>query len=67
MAQRKMLNHQKLMSIIHIDTILHGAHLVGIGGDRFIPNELKHTDSLHAFKTFFVNKFINYHMHELAY
>ena len=67
MAQRKMLNHQKLMSIIHIDTILRGAHLVGIGGNMFIPNELKHTDSLHAFKTFFVNKFIDYHVHELAY
>ncbi|KAM6491741.1 hypothetical protein JOM56_012781 [Amanita muscaria] len=43
------------------------AHLIGIAGDSFIPSELDHTDSLDAFKSFYVNKFIDYHAHKIAF
>ena len=59
-------NHCKL-KIIHLDTILHGAHLVGIAGSSFIPYELDYTNALDAFKTFYVNKFIDYHAYEIAF
>lgn len=58
--------HNKVMSIIHIDAILHGAHLIGVAANRLVPRDLTCTDSLNAFKTFFVNKYIDYHAHEIA-
>ena len=54
------------MSVIHLDTILRGAHLMGIAGSHPIPHQLKYTDSLDAFKSFYVNKYIDYHAHEIA-
>jgi hypothetical protein len=65
--QRELEHGKELKSIIHIDTILRGAHLIGIAADSFIPGDLEHTDSLNAFKTFFVNKYIDYHAHEMAF
>ena len=56
----------KVMSIIHIDAILRGAHLIGVAANRLVPRDLTCTDSLNAFKTFFVNKYIDYHAHEIA-
>ena len=55
-----------IMSVVHLDTILRGTHLMGIAGRRPIPHQLKHTDSLDAFKSFYVNKYIDYHAHEIA-
>ncbi|KAM6488994.1 hypothetical protein JOM56_015547 [Amanita muscaria] len=60
-------NGERILDIIHIDTILRSAHLIGIAGDSFIPSELDHTNSLDAFKSFYVNKFIDYHAHEIAF
>ncbi|KIL58007.1 hypothetical protein M378DRAFT_15867 [Amanita muscaria Koide BX008] len=60
-------NGERILDVIHIDTILRSAHLIGIAGDSFIPHELEHTDSLNAFKSFYVNKFIDYHAHEIAF
>ena len=65
--QRELERGKELKSIIHIDTILRGAHLIGIAADSFVPGDLEHTDSLNAFKTFFVNKYIDYHAHEMAF
>lgn len=60
-------NDDKVMMGVHIDTIIRGAHLIGIAGESFIPNELDYSDSLNAFKTFYVNKYVDYHAHEIAF
>ncbi|KAM6492926.1 hypothetical protein JOM56_011060, partial [Amanita muscaria] len=60
-------NGERILDVIHIDTILRSAHLIGIAGETFIPYGLDHTDSLDAFTTFYVNKFIDYHAHEIAF
>jgi hypothetical protein len=60
-------NGEKLMSVIHVDAIIRGAHLIGIAGDSFIPNDLDYSDTLNAFRTFYVNKYIDYHAHEIAF
>ncbi|KIL57999.1 hypothetical protein M378DRAFT_87088 [Amanita muscaria Koide BX008] len=54
-------------TVIHLDSILRAAHLVGIAGEDFLPYHLKFVDSLRAFKSFYVNKFIDYHAHETAF
>ncbi|KAI0246864.1 hypothetical protein BJV78DRAFT_1092561, partial [Lactifluus subvellereus] len=53
------------VQVIHLDTILRGAHLLPCYGSGFLPVELKHTDSLDAWDCYFVNHFIDQHAHEL--
>jgi hypothetical protein len=55
------------MSIVHLDTILRSAHLMGVAGDKFIPPHLKFHNSLDAFQAFYVNKYIDHHAHEIAF
>ncbi|KAF8806880.1 hypothetical protein BYT27DRAFT_7223998 [Phlegmacium glaucopus] len=45
---------QRICSVIHIDSILRAAHLIGVY-------------SLHAFKLFYVNKYADHHSHEIAF
>ena len=60
-------NGQRILDIVHLDAVLQGAHLIGISGDRLVPRELDHTNALDAFKTFYVNKYVDYHAHKIAF
>ncbi|KAJ6545943.1 hypothetical protein B0H10DRAFT_2243842 [Mycena sp. CBHHK59/15] len=46
---------RRVMDIIHIDTILRGAHLIGIYGDTFFPRHFKYSDTLDRFSKFYIN------------
>ncbi|KAI6162860.1 hypothetical protein EDD17DRAFT_1776420 [Pisolithus thermaeus] len=56
-----------LVSVIHLDSILQPAHLIGIYGDEYIPPDLHSSDSLAAFGSFYVNKYSDYHAFGLAF
>ena len=58
-------NGEQPVQVIHLDTILRGAHLLPCYGKGFLPVELKYTDSLDAWDSYFVNQFIDQHAHEL--
>ncbi|KAJ6522564.1 hypothetical protein B0H19DRAFT_1215129 [Mycena capillaripes] len=58
---------RQVMDIIHIDTILRGAHLIGIYGDSFLPRHFKYSDTLDSFKTFYINKYADHHANEIAF
>lgn len=53
------------LEVIHIDSIVRGAHLLPEYGLGFLPEDFCYTDTLDAFKLYFVNRFIDYHAHEL--
>ncbi|KAI0644717.1 hypothetical protein C8Q79DRAFT_913020 [Trametes meyenii] len=56
------------MDIIHLDSIVRGAHLIGVvSEDSFLPYEVRPTHSLDIFQKFFVNKYIDHHAHEIAF
>lgn len=56
------------MSVIHVDSILRAAHLMGVSnGSEFIPQHLKFNHTLDAFRSFYVNKYIDHHAHEIAF
>jgi hypothetical protein len=57
----------RVTSIIHVDSILRGAHLIGVYGEQFLPRDFSYSDSLTAFKAYYVNKFIDYHANEIAF
>ncbi|KAJ7232354.1 hypothetical protein C8J57DRAFT_1578978 [Mycena rebaudengoi] len=58
---------QRMLDIIHIDTILRGAHLIGIYGEDFLPRYFPHSASLDRFKAFYINKYADHHSHEIAF
>ncbi|KAI9453314.1 hypothetical protein BJY52DRAFT_1205512 [Lactarius psammicola] len=57
------------LEVIHLDTVLRGAHLIGMSGSHFLPNDPDFTfdKSLDAFPSFYVNKYIDHHAHEIAF
>ncbi|KAF8230335.1 hypothetical protein L208DRAFT_1282235 [Tricholoma matsutake] len=55
------------MSIIHLNSMVHGAHLMGIAGATQIPHHLTFDHSLDAFQAFYVNKYTDHHAHEYAF
>ena len=54
-------------AVIHLEAVLHAAHLIGVYGNDILPKDLTFTDSLDAFALFYVNKFINNHAFLIAY
>lgn len=56
-----------IAAVIHLDTVLRAAHLIGVYGGDILPKELSFTDSLDAFHSFYVNKYIDHHAFQIAY
>jgi hypothetical protein len=56
-----------ICSVIHLDTILRSAHLIGVAGSQKLPKTFTHHDSLYAFRLFYVNKYADHHAHEIAF
>lgn len=62
-----LLGHP-VLDIIHLDTILRNAHLMGVcDGSTRLPHNFRFHDSLDSFQAFYVNKYIDYHAHETAF
>jgi hypothetical protein len=58
---------RRISSVIHLDTILCSAHLIGVAGSQQLPRTFTHHDSLYAFRLFYVNKYVDHHAHEIAF
>ncbi|KAJ6597451.1 hypothetical protein B0H10DRAFT_1827103 [Mycena sp. CBHHK59/15] len=62
-----MKGRSRLTTIVHLDTLLRGAHLIPVYGSDYIPVGFRYTCSLDAFKSFHVNKYIDHHTNEIAF
>ena len=58
---------ERSRSLVHLDTVLRGAHLIGISGPHFLPRTFIYSDSLDAFHLYYVNKYIDHHAHQIAF
>lgn len=61
---------QRALEVIDLDTILRGAHLIGVSGKHFIPpydSRFNFSTALDVYKSFYVNKYVDYHAHEIAF
>jgi hypothetical protein len=56
--------HTRYASVIHLDTVLRGIHLLPYFGDRFVSGDLHYSTTLDNFCYFSVNKYIDYHAFE---
>ena len=69
-VQPDYLAHWKcFLEVIHLDTILRSAHLIGVLGADFLPSypKIDSTMSLDSFKSFYVNKYADHHAHEIVF
>jgi hypothetical protein len=60
-------SESRLISVVHLDTVVRPAHLIPIYGPQFLDRDVTHTDSLVAFSAFYVNKYSDYHAFEIAF
>ena len=58
---------ETLTSIIHLNTVLRAAHLLPVFGSEHVPRTLFFTDTLDAFSSFYVNKYVDHHAFEIAF
>ena len=58
---------QRVTAVVHIDTVVRGAHLLPVYGSAFIPHNLHFSETLHAFRAYFISKHADHHMHEIAF
>ncbi|KIM40548.1 hypothetical protein M413DRAFT_73023, partial [Hebeloma cylindrosporum] len=56
-------NHRSI-AVIHLDSIVRGAHLLPVYGSNPLPEDFDFTLSLDAFCAFFVNSYVDHHAHE---
>ncbi|KAI0669707.1 hypothetical protein C8Q78DRAFT_977285 [Trametes maxima] len=54
-----------VMGLVSVDAIVRSCHLVGVYGLTRIPSGFHFSQSLDAFRKFFVNPYADYHVHEL--
>jgi len=62
-----MIRGWQVTSVIHLDTILHGAHLMPIFSNIPLPRQFTYHYTLSAFHSYYVNKYINHHSHKIAF
>ena len=69
MVEPDFLRGKRVLEVIHLDSILRGAHLIGVSGSHFLPSDpvFNFSKSLDAFKTFYVNKYVDHRAHEIAF
>ena len=56
-----------IWTVIHLDTIVCAAHLIGVYRNGFVPCDLTFDRSLDIFRVYYVNKYIDHHAFETAY
>ncbi|KAF5372219.1 hypothetical protein D9758_004938 [Tetrapyrgos nigripes] len=61
-------NGDPVLEVVHLDCLYRGAHLIGVTGSRFIPDkDFTSANSLDMYQGFYVNKYVDYHAHEIAF
>ena len=54
------------MGVIHVDSIICGAHLIPVYGKEFVPHHIKFSNSLYYYAAYYVNKFADHHSPKIA-
>ncbi|KIK79872.1 hypothetical protein PAXRUDRAFT_160105 [Paxillus rubicundulus Ve08.2h10] len=54
------------LAVIHVDSIVHSAHLLPIFGEEYVSEHVAFHNSLDLYRGFYVNRFADHHAFELA-
>ncbi|KAJ7657538.1 hypothetical protein B0H17DRAFT_1171932 [Mycena rosella] len=66
-VEPELKGRARLTTIVHLDSLLRGAHLIAVYGEAYIPIGFRYIHSLDAFKSFHVNKYIDHHANEIIF
>ncbi|KAH6905748.1 hypothetical protein BKA70DRAFT_1373002 [Coprinopsis sp. MPI-PUGE-AT-0042] len=67
-VQPDVAGSQPSLDVVHLDSIFRAVHLIGVAGKEYLPRDgLDYTHSLDAFKSFYVNKYVDHHAHEILF
>ena len=66
-VRREYKNGIHVTSVVHLDTILCGAHLLPVFGKEFLPVDFDPADTLDAFHAYYINKYADHHAHEIIF
>lgn len=58
---------QWVCAMISLDAVLRLAHLIAVYGEDVLLVDFHYTDTLNTFQAYYVNKYIDYHAHCLAF
>ncbi|KAI1783345.1 hypothetical protein LXA43DRAFT_903762 [Ganoderma leucocontextum] len=58
------VNEQRITSIISLSSIERACHLMPVFGQTFLPVDFHFSETLDAFRAYYVNCYIDYHAHE---
>jgi hypothetical protein len=53
--------------VLHLDTIVRAAHLIGVYGETYLQKGLTPANSLDKFPSYYVNKYIDHHSFETLF
>jgi hypothetical protein len=57
-------NGSRSTELIHLDSVIWGAHLIPVFCEGFVSTDLTYEDSLDRYDTFYVNQYADHHMFE---
>lgn len=57
-------NGRRHITVVHLDCITRAAHLIGVYGSSFLPDDFHYSFSLDTFRSYYVNTYADHHMHE---
>ncbi|KAJ7269028.1 hypothetical protein C8J57DRAFT_1609187 [Mycena rebaudengoi] len=57
----------RLCTVLHLDALLRGAHLLPVYGSQHLPVGFRYVHSLDAFTAYHVNKYVDHHANEIAF
>ncbi|KAH9924419.1 uncharacterized protein B0H18DRAFT_878025 [Fomitopsis serialis] len=58
---------QRPCEVVHLDTIMRLAHPIPVYGENFLPRGFNASDSLDAFRAYWINKWIDHNAHDIAF
>ncbi|THU89301.1 hypothetical protein K435DRAFT_821452 [Dendrothele bispora CBS 962.96] len=62
-----IVRQEEGLSVIHIDSIYHGVHLLPVFGTHPLPRKFNYRYTLDCFSFFYVNKFVDHHANEILF
>ena len=63
-VEPESVDGERVRGIIHVDSIVRSCHLQPVLQRTSIPYDFHFSDTLDAFKKYYINRYIDYHTHE---
>ncbi|KAK7012895.1 C2H2-type domain-containing protein [Favolaschia claudopus] len=66
-VEPELRGKKRVTTVLHLDSLLRGAHLIPVFGTKHIPIGFPYYHSLDAFNAFHVNKYADHHANEIVF